>query len=71
MSNPSNRQKEVEIIIPFDGSSPSIEMLGYNGPECSIDSKELINLLDAKDIKNSKKQEYFKVKQKTQIKQKR
>jgi hypothetical protein len=68
MANPPNRGKEIEITIPADGSEPIIEMIGYEGTDCSFDAKEIISTLGAKDIQATRKPEYFKVKNKNQLK---
>lgn len=68
---PSNKPKEIEIVIPADGSEPTIEMIGYEGTGCSLDASELIRFLGAKDLSVNKKSEYFKLKQKTRIENKR
>lgn len=71
MSSPANRPKEIEITIPADGSNPNLEMLGYEGTECSAEAKEVISILDAKDVGVKRKPEYFRVKNKNNLKNKR
>ena len=54
--------KEIEIIIPADGSAPSIEALGYEGKECSKDIKAILDGLGAKDKRKKKTSDWYKKK---------
>ena len=62
-------KKEIEIIIPADGSPPSVEALGYEGNDCTKDVKQVLDGLKAKDISKKKTSDYYK-KKKIQINQK-
>jgi len=55
-------QKEIEIIIPADGSPPSVEALGYEGNDCSKDIKQVLDGLKAKDVSKKKTADYYKKK---------
>ncbi len=63
--------KEIEIIIPADGSEPSIDLKGYDGVDCLNDAKELIKELGAKEVSSKKKAEYFRNKCKNEVKTKK
>ena len=55
-------QKEIEIIIPADGTPPSVEALGYEGNDCSKDIKQVLDGLKAKDVSKKKTADYYKKK---------
>jgi len=61
-------QKEIEIIIPADGTPPSIEALGFAGTECSKDIKTVLEGLKAKDISKKRTADWYK-KNKVQVRQ--
>ena len=61
-------QKEIEIIIPADGSPPSIEALGFVGAECSKDIKTVLDGLGAKDVSKKRTADWYK-KNKIQVRQ--
>ena len=58
-------QKEIEIIIPSDGSPPSVEALGYEGSDCSKDIKQVLNGLKAKDVSKKQTADFYKKKKVT------
>jgi len=60
--------KEIEIIIPADGTPPSLEAINYDGKECTKDVENFIKQLGAKTLNKKQTADYFK-KQKVQIKQ--
>lgn len=60
--------KEIEIIIPADGSLPSLEALNYDGKECTKDIENFIKSLGAKDVTKKRTADWYK-KQKVRINQ--
>ena len=60
------KEEELEITIDEDGNV-SIEAFGYVGNECAQDVDKIMQELDAKDITETKKKEYYLKKKKTQI----
>jgi hypothetical protein len=52
--------KEIEIIIPADGSDIKVDLKGYEGVGCSSEIEELLKELDGKSVLSNRKPEYYK-----------
>lgn len=64
-----SKNEELEITIDEDGVS--IEAFGYVGQDCAVDVDKMMKELDAKDVTETKKKEYYLKERMTKVKNKR